>query len=105
MKFENIEDAVAALNDEKKAHDETKRLLEKEKKRADDAEKVATEAVEDANKVLATGKPSKPTVTVKGKKYEVKFGVDGLTKEELAQDTKKLEKLVSIGSGALKLVK
>ena len=64
-----------------------------------DAQQIAYDALKTAED---SGKPKVLSVTIDKEKYEVLFGVDGLTKEELAADKEKCATLVSIGSGALK---
>lgn len=67
-----------------------------------DAQDIAKKAVVLANEKTVAG-PKKPTVKVDGKKYEVVFGVDGLTKDELAADVEKCAVLIKKGSQALEL--
>lgn len=73
--------------------------LKAEKKEHLKTQEIAKEAIEkintapiDTNKVIAK---------IDGETFEVKFGVDGLTKEELAKDKEKLALLLAGGSGAL----
>jgi hypothetical protein len=67
-----------------------------------DAQKIATDAVAIANNT-ANATPGEVTIKVDKKTYIVNFGVDGLTKEEVSQDTDLVKRLVKIGSGALSL--
>lgn len=64
-------------------------------KRAEDAEKIAEDAVEKFNS------PDDIIVTIDKKKYKIAFGVEGKTKEELAEDKSLLAKLVKNGSAAI----
>ncbi|MNY52794.1 hypothetical protein D3C86_1884970 [compost metagenome] len=48
--------------------------------------------------------PKKLTAKINSKTYEVLFGVDGKTKEELAEDKEKLAILAKSGSMAIKLI-
>lgn len=68
----------------------------------DQAHEIADDAMEQVN-ALAALTPSEKIVTVDKKKYKVLFGVDGLSKDELAKDTAKLKLLIAKKSGALEL--
>ncbi|HEY0177047.1 MAG TPA: hypothetical protein VGC08_11760 [Pedobacter sp.] len=68
----------------------------------DQAREIADDAMEQVN-ALAALTPSEKIVTVDKKKYKVLFGVDGLSKDELAKDTAKLKILIAKKSGALEL--
>ncbi|MNK47621.1 hypothetical protein D3C87_664330 [compost metagenome] len=100
-----------ALTKEKEAHEksktdltlklnETNEALTKEKSEHSETKQIAEDAI---NKVNAAPeeKSDKVIATVDKVKYEVVFGVDGLTKEAVAKDTDLLSRLVKIGSGAL----
>ncbi|GGH28311.1 hypothetical protein FAZ19_19735 [Sphingobacterium alkalisoli] len=95
---EKLKAAHDALNESIKQKDADIATLTK---RAEDAEKVAKDAIDKVN--------SQPTVedfTVKvdGKKYRVNFGVNGFSRSELKDKKDLLEKLVRIESGALTLI-
>lgn len=70
-------------------------------KDAAEAQEIAKSAVEMANASAASNKSTDITVKVGGVKYIVAFGVDGLSKEDLAKDTEKCAKLVKRGTAAL----
>lgn len=124
MKFETVEDAakhIELLNKkisdsegtikklEKSLTDKTelettlKNGLEKALKEKSDSDSIATDLL---NKLqtIEDSLPKKVKAKVAGKSYEVIFGVDGLTKEELAGNKEKLEILVKSGSSAIKLL-
>lgn len=67
-----------------------------------EAQQIAEDAVNAANQ-LSTAQPNELTVKVGNKTYIINFGVDGLTKQELAEDQELLKRLVKIGSGAITL--
>lgn len=99
--FKTLEEAIKAyteiegkLSAEVEAHKITKKNLA-------DAESIAKDAVDKANEALANQKDEGVIVAVKGKKYRINFGVDGLTKEELKGNAAALEKLIKKGSSAL----
>lgn len=95
-KFENLEEAQTAFDAEVAAHNATKQQLV-------DAKKVAEEAIAQINEAPQV-KTDEVFATVDKTKYKVVFGVDGLTKEEVAKDKELLKKLVKIGSGSLEIV-
>lgn len=82
----------AAVKEAVKAKDDEIQMLTK---RADDAEKIAEDAVDKFNHAKHT------LVTVDKKKYKIAFGVDGKTKEEVAADKTLLAKLIKNGSAAV----
>lgn len=103
--FEQNDKAYKELLDkEKEAHETAKSNLEAAKNELEEVKKISKEAIDNAN---AQVKKLDKNVygTVKGDKYVINFGVDGLSKEELKEDSKKLEKLVKIGSKAITKVK
>jgi hypothetical protein len=103
MKFTTLEEAEAHIAKQDNAIlslKEEKEIALREKK---DAQTVAEDLLSQISK-LEEQVPKQLTVTVDKKKYEVLFGVDGLTKEELATDKALLAKLVKFNSGALKLL-
>ena len=66
----------------------------------DAAKAVAEEATSQFNE-QASLLPKKVTAKISGYTYEILYGVDGLTKEELAKEKDKLEVMLEKGSGAL----
>lgn len=101
------------LGKEKNAHEKLKSAFEKltsdkaslatqleaEKSEHLKTQDVAKEAIKKLNDIPSD--PSKLTAKVDGQTYEIKFGVDGLSKEQLSKDKEKLAVLVAGGSGAL----
>lgn len=121
MKFKTIEEATAAFekekSDAKKAKDgliaELKSIkkelaAEKEAHKATtdellEAQKVATEALATFN---SREKSSEDVIVKHGKKqYKVVYGVNGLTKEELAKNTELISEMLANGTSALEEVK
>lgn len=102
-KFETLEEAVAHIKSQDEVIVSLRDGIEtaiQEKKAAED---IATDAINKANEVVLKA-PKETTVTIDKKKYKILFAVDGLTKEELAEDKTKLARLVKIKSGALELL-
>jgi len=106
-KFKDLNEAQAAYDalvaDQTKAIEEAVKAAVKSKddeiaaltKRAEDAEKVAEDAVERVNS------GSNIYVSFEKKKYKVVFGVDGKSKEEVAADKKLVKELIEKGSAAI----
>lgn len=99
MKFETLEAAQAAYNQLKTEFDNQSVSLQNALNDKEIAETTALEAIQKAN--TSPEESKKTTVKIGTDKYEIVFGVDGLTKEELAKDSKKLATMVKKGSAAL----
>ncbi|MEI2274729.1 hypothetical protein OHD16_21460 [Sphingobacterium sp. ML3W] len=105
MKFETLEAAQKAYdtleNEFSKYKSETKIQLELKDTEISEVKAVAEDAIAKFNSktgiVDIRAKVGKST-------YRVNFGVDGKTKEQVADDSNLLAKLVKAGSGALTLV-
>lgn len=105
MKFETLEAAQQAYdtleNEFSKYKSDTKVQLESKDQEIADVKAVAQDAIAKFNSktgvIDITAKVGKST-------YRVNFGVDGKTKEQVADDSSLLAKLVKAGSGALTLV-
>lgn len=103
MKIETLEKALEVIKGYESENLELKDQLKNALKGKEEAESIATDATGRLSKLEET-LPKKLTAKVDKKEYEVLFGVDGLSKEELAEDKKKLAELVKFGSSAIKLV-
>jgi len=103
MKFKTIEEAEAAYTGLKSKLAESEKAKVAAEKGQKEAEDIAKDALGKL-KVVEDSIPKKLTAKVDGKTFEVIFGVDGLTKEELAKDKEKLAVLVKSGSSAIKLL-
>lgn len=112
MKFKTIEEAQEAYDKLKNDSSEKIKSLETEvsshkkevaklNKRAEDAEAAALDAIE---KVNSSANSDDVTVTVDKKKYLINFGVEGLSKDELKENTDLLKKMIKNGSAALTLL-
>lgn len=105
MKFETLEAAQKAYDklesDFSKHKSETKIQLELKDSELAEVKAVAEDAIKKFNSksgvIDITAKVGKNT-------YRVNFGVDGKTKEQVAEDSNLLAKLVKAGSGALTLL-
>lgn len=105
MKFETLEAAQKAYDnleiDFSKYKSETKIQLELKDSELAEVKSVAEDAIKKFNSksgvIDITAKVGKST-------YRVNFGVDGKTKEQVADDSNLLAKLVKAGSGALTLL-
>lgn len=82
--------------------DTLKGQLQQALKEKQAAEEIAKDAMEAVNKTLAA-LPKETFATHEKKKYKILFGVDGMSKEEIAKDKTKLARLVEIKSGAIQL--
>lgn len=80
---------------------EAKEIAKNAVAQAKEAEEFAKDAVAAANASMAAVKSNDVTVKVGGATYKVAFGVDGLSKAELAKDTDKCAKLIKKGTAAL----
>lgn len=99
---ENPDDAAKLVLDAKNAEIATLNgQVERGNQEILDAQQIAYDALKAAED---GGKPKIVSVKVDKKEYEVLFGVEKLTKEELAADTEKCAALIAKGSGALKLL-
>ncbi len=108
--FKTLEEAMAhiAKQDEaltKLAGEKSEAIKARDaaNKERDEAKKIALEAVAQVNESEAA-LPKKVTVMIDKKKVHIRFGVDGLTKEELAKDKDKVAKLLAGGSSAVKVL-
>lgn len=100
---QNPDDAAKAVISAKDAEiSELKSQLTEALQGKDDAESAAQEAIDFANS-KGSNAAQELTVTLAGKKYKIVFGVDGLTKEQLKDDTELCASLVKKGSAALVL--
>lgn len=101
MKFKSIEEAEIAfekLEASNKSLKEENKALKSEIK---EVEKAAEEAIALANESPAAEGQKDVTVTIKDKKYVVVFGVNGLTKEELAENKALCADMIKAGTAAL----
>lgn len=97
LKAESAE-KISVFENEIKTH---KSEIEKITKRAEDAEKIANDAIE---KVNAQPASDDVVVTIDKKKYQINFGVEGFTKVQLKEKSELLKKMVKNGSAALTLL-
>lgn len=98
--FKTIEEATKAYGELEAKHEAEEKSHEATKNELKQAQEVAKDAIDKANEAIEKSDPN-TYATVKGSKYIINFGVDGLTKDQLKRDGAKLSKLVNLGSGAL----
>lgn len=103
MEFKSIEEAVKHITGLDTQLAASKKATDAALKGKNDAEAIANDALAKLQKVEDL-LPKKITGKVGTKNYEVIFGVDGLTKEELAKDKEKLALLAKSGSSAIKII-
>jgi hypothetical protein len=103
MKFETLEAAekhIGTLEGKLTAAEKATEIALKDK---ENAEAIATDALNKL-KIIEDSLPKKITAKVDGKTCEIVFGVDGLSKEELAKDKEKLAMLAKSGSSAIRFI-
>ncbi|HWK58726.1 MAG TPA: hypothetical protein VNQ80_15390 [Parapedobacter sp.] len=104
QKFKTIEEAQEAYDRLQGVHTELKGKYDAQAKDFSTAKGVVEELtakLEDAS----TGKPAQVIAAVGKQKYVVNFGVNGKTKQQVAEDGKLLQSLVKAESGALTAIK
>jgi ribosomal protein S20 len=102
LEIKTLEEALTHIEMLKEENKALKAALKTAEIAKEDAEAIAQDAIKKANETLSAA-PKDLTVTVSKKKYKIAFAVDGLTKEELAQNGAKCAELVKKGSAALEL--
>lgn len=101
LTLDQAKEQIATLTTE---NAQLKSTLEAANKDKEVAQNEAINAINKYNELANNSEPkedAKLIVTVNKEKYKVLFGVDGKTKEEIANDAKECARLVKIGSGAL----